>query len=594
MPWRRAGSSWTADANVNRLRLQYQIALATFLPLIVFALLGGAVSAYALRTIPQSLVLQRQLALTQVAAAGVAGTLKGYVRLLESTAVELGEMNGDPGQLQGVLQARAAVLSPFTAGVGVLDTAGTAIAATRLAEPSLGLNFAFRPYFQEAQRAQGPVFSTVFQDQPAGFDAVIIAVPVRRQGAFAGLLVGELALSRREWARDLNLLRTDEGGQAYLIDNASVIIYHPDPDRIGQSVQSDPDVWRLVIGGEARSVLQRPAGAQERMVVAYAPLPGIAWGLITEEPWEAIVAPIMPYQWAAAGLLTLGVALALVALVLSVRRVTRPVNALIAAGQEVAGGRPFRPLAVEGPPDMRTLLAVINQMVARLGEQRAALRSYAQRVLAGQEEERLRLSRDLHDETVQDLIALTQRLELCSDLWEENPAAARGELQQVRELARGAAAEVRRMSNNMRPSILADLGLAAGLQALARDLGRSLPGARVSCEVVGEEQRLSPELELTAFRIAQEALTNVRKHAATASRVNIALFYEAWGIQLMIEDDGSGFEPAAAQALVHAGHMGLTGMAERAQLFGGRLQVNSTPGEGATVSLRLPRQLDAG
>jgi signal transduction histidine kinase len=451
----------------------------------------------------------------------------------------------------------------------------------------LGLNYAFRPYFQQVRELMSPAFSTVLQDIPANYSAVVIAVPVLYQGELAGVLAGEFALDRSEWARDLDLLQTEQGGRAYVVDSAGTIIYHPDPSLRGRSVRTEPALWELMTGAQANSATYRPTGTSRTMAASYSPIPGIAWAVMVEEPWHGILSIVRPYQWVVGGLMAFGVLLALAALLLSVRRVTRPVNALIAAGQRVADGEPFHPLPLQGPPDIRTLITVINQMVARLAEQGAALRRYALLVLRGQEEERLRIARDLHDETVQDLIALAQRIELCTEALEEDPAAARDELVELQTLTHRAISEVRRMSNHLRPSILEDLGLVATLQVLARELNQQLPQAHVSCEIVGQETRLATELELTAFRVAQEALTNVRRHAATATRVSIALFFEGQHIQLLIEDDGPGFLLPDRESLIRDGHLGLTGMAERAHLFGGQLDVSSLPGEGTTVSLRL-------
>ncbi|HEV8635117.1 MAG TPA: histidine kinase [Chloroflexota bacterium] len=573
---------------MRHLRLRYQIALATFVPLIVFGLLAGVVGSFALRKIPEELVLERQTALAQVTAAGVAGNLRGYVRLLERTADEVAQHADDPSRQREIVRERADVLSVFTGGASLLDGQGTAVAATPDAEWALGVSFADQGYFREVATGLVPAFSTERGEPVASEGAVVIAVPVRHGGAFAGAVVGKFALSRPDWARDLNLLRTSAGGRAYVLDRTSTIVFHPDARLVGTSIQADPDLWRLVIGGEARSILYRSPDSGQVLVVAYAPVPGIAGGVIAEEPWETIAALVVPYQWAVGGLLALGIALAVVALVLSVRRVTRPLGAIIAAGERVAGGKPYEMLAVEGPPDLETLVLAINRMVAHLSDQQEALRRYALRVLQGQEDERLRISRELHDETVQDLVSLGQRLELCADALEEDPAAARRRLREVERLARKALIELRRMSNNLRPSALEDLGLVPAVRALTGELAEQLGDTEVCCEVVGRELRLSPELELTAFRIAQEALTNVRRHAKTATRVDVALIFAEWGLALLVEDDGCGFAAPDRDTLMREGHLGLVGMVERAQLFGGELRIASTPGEGTTVTLRLP------
>ena len=573
---------------MKSLPLRYRIALATILPLAIFAVLAGIVGGYALRRIPEDLALDRQTVLVQVAAAGVAESLRGHIHLLEMTAGELEGYAGDPDRQQQVLKERSISLSGFNGGAGLLNADGTVIATTASATPNLGLNFADRDYFQQSRATGGPVFSSVFQDRPSGELSVVIAVPVRQGDAFGGVLLGGFTLSRPDWARNLNLLRTTPGGRGYIIDGASTIIYHPEGSRIGHSIQSDPELWRLVIAGQPGSMLYRPGGSGEEMVVSYAPIPGVAWGLITEQSWEAVLASIVPYQSVVAGLMGIGVALALVALLLSVGRVMRPLNSLVAAARRVAEGKPYETIPMEGPLDLRIVIQVVNGMVEHLLKQQEAMRRYAIEVLHGHEEERLRLSHDLHDGTVQELIALTQRIDLCADALRRDPVETERRLDEVRTMAERTLSEVRRLSHQLRPPALEDLGLAAALQQLARELGTELPRARVQCQVVGQGLGLPPEIELTTFRIAQEALANVRKHARLATRVDVALIHESRGLVLMVEDDGQGFEVPAAETLVREGRLGLAGMIERAQLFGGELSVASTPGEGTVVRLRLP------
>ena len=115
-----------------------------------------------------------------------------------------------------------------------------------------------------------------------------------------------------------------------------------------------------------------------------------------------------------------------------------------------------------------------------------------------------------------------------------------------------------------------------------------LPAGRTGFEVVGEQRRLPAETELALFRIGQEAMTNVRKHAPSAGRVSVALVFEEEDVTLVVEDDGPGFEPAPAATLLQQGHLGLAGMTERARLLGGDLSVETAPGRGTTIVLRMP------
>jgi signal transduction histidine kinase len=135
--------------------------------------------------------------------------------------------------------------------------------------------------------------------------------------------------------------------------------------------------------------------------------------------------------------------------------------------------------------------------------------------------------------------------------------------------------------------------LVAALQAIGEDLDQQLPEGQVFCEVIGEEQRLVPQVELTAFRIVQEALTNVRKHALDATRVYVTVQFEPDALQLTIEDNGRGFHPSVPSSGPNGDHLGLTGMRERAELLGGGFSIHSLPGEGTRIAAQLPIGLSA-
>lgn len=570
------------------LRFRHRLTLVSLLPVAVLGIVVTVVSTYALRRISLNLILQRNTALVQVAAAGLANDLNSYLCPLQTTAEALTGHVGTIEQQEQILHDRAAFLQPFGGGVALLDETGRAIATTHGHEERKGRDYSFHDYFQTTRVTQGPVFSAVLKEKPSGQDAVVIATPVMHSGNFSGVLIGVLFLGRHPWASHLEPLRTQQGGQAYLIDIAGTIIHHPDGTRIGGSIRANEELWRLVVAGQPDSILRDSSFFGEQVVSSFAPLPGVGWGLIMNEPRRTILAPTVPYQWTVGGLLAAGVVLSIAVLTISVGRAARPLTALVQEARHVSTGDPFHPLEAQGPPEIRTLIGAFNYMVIRLAEQRATLRQYARQVLRGQEEERRRISRELHDETVQDLVGLVQRIELCRSAVRESPAAATRRLDELQSLAEGALADVRRMSNDLRPLILEDLGLPAALELLCEELAQQLPEARVHCETVGDERRLAPEMELTVFRVIQETLTNVRKHAPSATRVNVTLYFEDEEILATVGDNGPGFQPPDIQALVQKGHLGLVGMHERAHLFDGEIDITSTPGEGTTTVLRLP------
>ena len=562
--------------------------LSTLLP---FALLGAlvlAVSVGATQQIMLNTVLQRNTAQAQVAAAAVAANLTSYLRPLQIAADTLAGFDGNVRRQQFALGDMRAFLSPFEGGVTLLDVTGTAVASTPGHPERLGLNYSFRQYFQTARETLQPVFSAVLQERPSGQDAVVIAVPVLREQHFAGVLLGVLFIKPNLWQDDLAPLRAQPARHIYITDGAGQLIYQAGPISLLSNPGDAETLRQSIVGRRPNSKSFYSYSLGRRMVVSSAPLPGINWSILLVEPWNEIIAPTIPYLGALVGLMVLGIMLALELLLIHLRRVTRPLVVLVREAEQVTDRAPFHPLAEQGPREVRTLIRAFNRMVNRLAQQQDAVRQYANQVLRSQEDERQRLSRDLHDGTVQELVGLLQRIELCRGDLARDPGAAQRRLDELQDLAQRALADARRMSNDLRPLLLEHLGLPAAIRALCDEVSRQMPNARVHCEIVGNQSRLPADLELTAFRIAQEALTNLRKHAASATQVNVALYFEEWGIAVSVEDNGPGFAPVDVQALARSSHLGLAGMVERARLFDGEINIVSVPGEGTSVFLRLP------
>jgi signal transduction histidine kinase len=216
------------------------------------------------------------------------------------------------------------------------------------------------------------------------------------------------------------------------------------------------------------------------------------------------------------------------------------------------------------------------------------LRNYLQEITRAQEEERRRIARELHDDTAQDLVVLSRQLDsfvvsAIDHLSTEDISYVEGLRQQTERILDG----VHRFGQDLRPSVLDDLGLVPALEWLTSDLTEHL-GIAVEMKVRGTVRRFPPEIELVLFRIAQEALRNVWKHSG-ASRTWVSLEFGDDKAVLTIKDEGKGFRlPERIEDLATAGKLGLTGMQERAQLIGGRLGLKSAPGKGTTVTLEVP------
>jgi len=216
----------------------------------------------------------------------------------------------------------------------------------------------------------------------------------------------------------------------------------------------------------------------------------------------------------------------------------------------------------------------------------AARAQLLRRLVTAQEEERRRISRELHDHLGQHLAAMTLciktlRPAACGDV-------ARDDLRKLEELTGKLAEEVHHLAWELRPAALDDLGLKAALHKYAEKWSE-LGGVAVDFHGGGlDRQRLPPEVETTVYRIVQEALTNVLKHAA-ASRVSVIVERRRGHVLVIVEDDGRGFDAeAAARSLAAGCGLGLLGMRERVALVGGALDFDSAPGGGATVRARIP------
>ena len=216
-------------------------------------------------------------------------------------------------------------------------------------------------------------------------------------------------------------------------------------------------------------------------------------------------------------------------------------------------------------------------------------RLYIQQITRAQEEERERIARELHDDLAQSLLLITQDLDFLTSTKGEKLSGGQLKqfLEKLRSQAIGALEDLRRCAQDLRPPILDQLGLLAALEWMAEDLARKYR-IDVQVKVIGSERGLPAEVELLLFRIAQEALTNTRRHAE-ASRAWITLEFGDDKVVLAVNDNGKGFKlPQRLGDFTSVGKLGLAGMQQRALLTGGTIDVKSTPGKGTAVIVNIP------
>ena len=287
-----------------------------------------------------------------------------------------------------------------------------------------------------------------------------------------------------------------------------------------------------------------------------------------------------------AGLLALiGVGVTLLVNAVILRVALRPLDDLERTAARVQRGELDRraPVSPVADRELDRLRATFNAMLDSAAAYRARLREVAARALGAAEEERKRIARELHDETAQMLAALLIRIRVVRN--SRDPAAMEPLLDDMREQVSHALEGVRRFAHGLRPPALDELGLVPAIEALARSVGDA-GGIAVTLQAEDVAGDLPPDAELATYRIVQEALSNVLRHAR-ATRADVRVAHEGGGLAVTVEDDGRGFDPARAMS-TDGGGLGLFGMRERAGYIGGRVEVTSAPGRGTRVRAEIP------
>jgi two-component system sensor histidine kinase UhpB len=309
-----------------------------------------------------------------------------------------------------------------------------------------------------------------------------------------------------------------------------------------------------------------------RVLLANAVVLAIATLLLLFSPIE-ISYPVTDTQ---AVILIVGFVGSVVLNMVLLRQVIAPLRRLTATMRSVEPLQPGRRLAIRGTDtDVAALTAAFNDMLDRLESER---RESGRQALLAQEAERQRIARELHDEVGQVLTGVVLELEHAATRAGEHDAA---QLAAAREAVRRSLDDVRRIARELRPEVLDDLGLQSALRSLCTATAAH-NGLSVERDLELGGAAVSPEVELVVYRVAQESLTNVMRHAE-ASEVLVALHHVDGALRLVVRDDGRGLPadrgPAGA---------GIAGMQERALHIGARLTISSEPSGGTEVRLDVP------
>ena len=320
-------------------------------------------------------------------------------------------------------------------------------------------------------------------------------------------------------------------------------------------------------------------------VLAFSPIPLTGWALLSDEAWEAVGSPTLQLTQVAPLVLVPAFLLALIALWFSARRIIQPLQKLESKAAALAWGD-FDGIKepVGGISEINHLQNELQEMARKVQSAQVGLRDYIGAITSAQEDERHRLARELHDDTIQAVIALKQRVQLIKKTVKDKKINQ--SLDELESLSEQTIENLRRLTRALRPIYLEDLGLVTALEMLARETSESNQ-LSVDFQRKGQERRLAGEVELVLYRIAQEALNNVIRHGQADSAA-LHITYEDKNIELEVSDNGVGFQiPNSPTDFAPSGHFGLLGMHERAELIGAQLKIESTLGGGTRLIVRL-------
>lgn len=570
---------------MNLLRgLRAQILIWTILPLILtlVAVSFGSIALH--QSNMRTMVAERNTRLANVAASQLSDNLDHHVLAMQAIASQAAS-----SPVPTLPPSSQSLISGFDHGLGLFDAQGNLLAQT--SAPSLdGQTLAWAT--QAAAVALSQPGRPVFVAIPGAGERRLVMALADPTGKLA--TAGATSADSLHIPALLGQLQTGRRVATYVLDAEGTVIFGPDQSPTGQGahVQIDPAQVQRV---KRDAAFLRPAGGGDEHVIATALVTSSDWRLVIDEPWADVIVPVLQYTLLAPLIVLVAAVGSLAAVGFGLRRVIRPLQVLGYRSSRVAwGDYDAIRQPVGGIGEIGDLQRTLQQMAEQIQHYQAGMQDYIAALTQGQEEERRRLARDLHDDTVQTLVALSQRVKMVElDLAEAGAQADLGKLQQAQERARELSLmvnqtlhSVRQTIRGLRPVFLEELGLTPGLEALVK--GAQRENLVVALEVTGDERRLAANKELAVFRLAQEALSNVQRHAA-ASEVSVQLDFSDEGVTLTVNDNGKGFIPPDVPAdLALKGHFGLMGMYERTSLLGGHLSIRSSPNQGTKVVAFVP------
>jgi signal transduction histidine kinase len=558
--------------------LTLQLFLITVLPLTVLLLVVAFGSQTLHHEAMRSLVGDRDLRTVRAASSSV----EHEIAHLTSTIQILSRSLDGKSDLSSLILSPGEISSAFDGGIAFYSSDGRLIHSSTNLMDWHAIPSQMPDVFKNAtENNYQPTFSTLKKPAESSQSYIFVAVPAGQQGVLVGAFspdrliqnsIGSLAGSGQT-----TLLVVSPAKKPGNYD----VLYRGGPFKMDESSPSHPGIKESLNGESGINYFQSSQGEH---VVAFNPISPTGWGLVIEEAWEDIANPYLSTTQAAPLVVVPVFLLALLVIWFGAQRIVTPLQKLEKQAASLASGD-FEAIRqpVGGIEEIRNLQTELIEMADRLKAAQHSLRSYIGAITAGVENERRSLARELHDDTIQTLIALNQRIQMVLIDSQEKQKVSLSELQ---SLVQQAMINLRRMIGGLRPIYLEDLGLVASLEMLVREMGQSA-NIPVSFTSHGSERRLVSQSEMSLYRMVQESLNNVIHHAS-AKHAWVDLEFTGTELAIQIRDDGKGFVvPSNPAEFPERGHFGLLGLQERSELINADLAIVSKPGKGTTISIRL-------
>ncbi|TAL25021.1 MAG: HAMP domain-containing protein [Nitrospirae bacterium] len=511
--------------------------------------------------------------------------------------------------------------SIFTDGIFLLDKTGN-IVLTYPSRLENHENLLSVPYVSGSIMDGRPVISDIYTVEPTKKKVIYAMVPLKsKNGDVVGVAGGEIDPTNLRLSQSIEAMPREPNTYLEIIDSRGIIIVSNNPKRIFLSsdhnrfmenliTQKKPQI-RTCHRCHSKEEQTGGSGARSTDILAFAPLKMAHWGVSIIQPEKDVFAPSekLKKTFLAFSLGSIGIAL-IIAIGMS-KSIVKPVHKLIDATHKIAEGDMSKSMEFGGVDEIGMLSSSFEIMRVRLADSLEGLRRYnveleerviertkqikasqikvenlLKMVISAEEEERKRIARGLHDETMQTLSALLMKIDMCSQLYAGQLPSEK--VTEMRNIAIKSLDEIHALIQNLRPTVVDDLGLEAGIRWLL-DKHLTEKGITHDFTVIGTEgKRFNYRIETSLFRIIQEAVINISRHAS-AENVFIILKYMPDSLAVHMEDDGKGFD--AVDVMKHIDDvtgLGILGMRERAYLVDGKLKICSTPGNGTRLSLWIP------